>query len=105
MIFTFLSRAADRVTPDQLVEMMRKDIEIELVETANKRGLTAFHVYYSAGSPQLAQQVNSQLTNLFIQENLLAQQRQSESTTQFLSAGAGAGASFADRARGEDAGV
>ena len=76
----------DRVAPDQLVEMMRKDIEIELVETANKRGLTAFHVYYSAGSPQLAQQVNSQLTNLFIQENLLAQQQQSESTTQFLSA-------------------
>ena len=76
----------DRVAPDQLVEMMRKDIEIELVETANKRGLSAFHVYYSARSPQLAQQVASQLTNLFIQENLLAQQQQSESTTQFLSA-------------------
>lgn len=83
--FHLYPKLRDRVAPDQLVEMMRKDIEIELVETTNKKGLTAFHVYYSAGSPQLAQQVNSQLTNLFIQENLLAQQQQSESTTQFLS--------------------
>src|SRR6202021_131002 len=46
--------------------------------------LTGFRIYYSADSPQLAQQVNSELTSLFIDENLKSQQQLSESTTAFL---------------------
>ena len=67
------------------VEQMRKDIKIELVDSAARPGqLTAFKIDYSAGSPQLAQQVNSELTSLFIEENLKLQQQLSESTTAFL---------------------
>jgi len=67
------------------VEQMRKDITIELVEAPGRTGqLTAFKIRYSAGSPQLAQQVNSELTSLFIDENLKSQQQLSESTTTFL---------------------
>jgi succinoglycan biosynthesis transport protein ExoP len=67
------------------VEQMRKDIKIELVDSAARPGqLTAFKIDYSASSPQLAQQVNTELTSLFIEENLKLQQQLSESTTAFL---------------------
>lgn len=70
---------------DDPVEQMRKDIQIEFVESPGHPGeLTAFKIDYSASSPELAQQVNSELTSLFIGENLKSQQQQSESTTEFL---------------------
>jgi polysaccharide chain length determinant protein (PEP-CTERM system associated) len=70
-------------TPDQKVERMRKDIEIELVRDARNQ-ITAFNVSYLSSSPQMAQQVTSELTNLFINENLEVRQQQSQDTTQFL---------------------
>ena len=66
------------------IEQMRKDIKIDLVRSPGRAELTAFKIQYSAGSPELAQQVNSELTSLFIDENLKAQEQQSESTTGFL---------------------
>jgi polysaccharide chain length determinant protein (PEP-CTERM system associated) len=64
---------------------MRKDISIDLVDSASRPGqLSAFKIDYSARSPQLAEQVNSELTSLFIEENLKLQQQLSESTTSFL---------------------
>jgi succinoglycan biosynthesis transport protein ExoP len=71
-----------RLTQDEVVEQMRKDIEIELVHDRDQ--LTAFNVYYSSREPQVAQQVTKELTSLFISENLEARQEQSENTTQFL---------------------
>ena len=70
-------------SPDQKVELMRKDITIDLVRDAQNR-ITAFNVSYSSHSPQLAQQITGELTNLFINENLEVRQQQSEDTTQFL---------------------
>ena len=70
-------------TPDEKVDRMRKDIEIELVK-AEDRKLSSFDIYYSSDSPQLAQQTTSELADLFIRENLEARQEQSESTTKFL---------------------
>jgi polysaccharide biosynthesis transport protein len=71
-------------TGDAVVQM-RKDIKIELVNSSGRPGqLTGFKIDYSAGSPQLAQQVNSELTSLFIKENLKSQQQLSEGTTAFL---------------------
>jgi polysaccharide chain length determinant protein (PEP-CTERM system associated) len=70
-------------SPDQKVELMRKDINIELVRDARNQ-ITAFNVSYSSRNPQMAQQVTSELTNLFINENLEVRQQQSEDTTQFL---------------------
>ncbi len=56
-------------SPDQKVDRMRKDIDIELVRDARNQ-ITAFNVSYSSSDPHLAQQVTSELTNLFINENL-----------------------------------
>lgn len=67
------------------VEQMRKNIKIDLVDSAARPGqLTAFKIAYSTGSPELAQRVNTELTSLFIEENLKYEQQLSESTTAFL---------------------
>jgi polysaccharide biosynthesis transport protein len=90
------------------VEQMRKDIQIELAQSDTKLGtktaggrpgeLTAFEIHYSAPSPEIAQQVNSELTSLFIDENLKSQQQLSESTTAFLNTQlADAGAKLAEQ--------
>jgi polysaccharide biosynthesis transport protein len=68
---------------DQKVERMRKDIDIELVRDARDQ-ITAFNVSYSSRDAHVAQQVTSELTNLFINENLEVRQQQSEDTTKFL---------------------
>jgi succinoglycan biosynthesis transport protein ExoP len=67
------------------VEQMRKDIKIELVQAPGHPGeLTAFKIYYSGDSPSNAQHINSELTTLFIEENVKSEQQFSESTTTFL---------------------
>lgn len=70
-------------TPDDKVERMRKDIDIQLVKDERNQ-ITAFNVSYSSRNPLVAQQVTGELTNLFINENLEVRQQQSEDTTQFL---------------------
>jgi polysaccharide biosynthesis transport protein len=76
------------------VEQMRRDIKIEAVQAqvgttlgagaGRQNELTAFRISYATGSPELAQQVNSELTSLFINESWRSQQQLSESTTSFL---------------------
>ena len=68
---------------DQKVDRMRKDIAIDLVRDERNQ-ITAFNVSYSSSDPRIAQQVTSELTNLFINENLEVRQQQSEDTTSFL---------------------
>ena len=80
-----MRRRWDFTEAEDPVDQMRKDIKIDLVEAPDRPGqLTAFKIRYSAGTPQLAQQVNSELTTLFIDENLEAQEQLSQSTTAFL---------------------
>ena len=74
---------ASRPSGDHKVDRMRKDIAIELVRDARNE-ITAFNVSYSSRDPHLAQKVTSELTNLFINENLEVRQQQSEGTTRFL---------------------
>ncbi len=78
--------AAERqhMTPDEVVERMRKDIEIELVRSPDRDTVTSFNIYYSSHSPVVAQEVTNELSSLFINENLEARQVQSENTTKFL---------------------
>src|SRR6202789_4129110 len=70
-------------SPDQKVQLMRKDIGIDLVRD-NGNQITAFNVSYTSRDPHVAQRVTSELTNLFINENLEVREQQSEDTTKFL---------------------
>src|SRR5258708_9458533 len=69
--------------PDDLVETMRKDIEIELSH-GDDRKLSAFNIYYVNRDPKMAQSATSELAHLFITENLQQRQKRSENTTNFL---------------------
>jgi polysaccharide biosynthesis transport protein len=77
--------AADRKhkNPDEMVDQMRKDIDIELVRSDDKK-LSAFNIYYSNPDPDMAQKATNELANLFIVENLEQRQERSENTTKFL---------------------
>ena len=77
--------AADRkrMSPDDVVEKMRKDIEIELTHSDDKK-LSAFNIYYVSRDPKMAQAATSELANLFITENLEQRQERAENTTKFL---------------------
>src|ERR1700691_5612941 len=70
-------------SPDDLVEKMRKDIEIELSHGDDKK-LSAFNIYYENRDPKMAQLATAELANLFITENLEQRQKSSENTTSFL---------------------
>ncbi|MBE0660631.1 MAG: hypothetical protein IH602_23250 [Bryobacteraceae bacterium] len=77
-----------RLKPDRLTEHMRKQIAVTPIEQPrNIRGmsdLSAFTVSYTAETPQLAQEVASRLTSLFIEENMKAQGGQATTTAKFL---------------------
>ena len=70
-------------SPDEVVEQMRKDIEIELSHGDDKK-LSAFNIYYANRDPKMAQKATAELANLFITENLEQRQQNSENTTNFL---------------------
>jgi polysaccharide chain length determinant protein (PEP-CTERM system associated) len=82
--FSLYRKEREHGSPDDLVERMRKDIEIELVRSPDRQELTSFNIYYSADNPHTAQLVTGELSNLFISENLEVRQQQSENTTRFL---------------------
>src|SRR5438270_335956 len=83
--FNLYPQERARMGLDQVVEKMRSEIKIDLVEAPNHQGeLTAFKISYTAPTAKLAQDITGELTSLLIDENLQAQAQQSESTTQFL---------------------
>lgn len=72
------------LTPDEKVQQMQKDINIELVRDPQNEAITAFRVSYLASAPHVTQEVTSELTSLFIEENSRVRERESENTTEFI---------------------
>ncbi len=73
-----------KLTDEQKIASMRKDIQVDLVRDPQRQDISAFTISYSAGNPRIAQKVTTQLTQLFISENLRVRQQESEGTTDFL---------------------
>ena len=76
--------AQKKLTDDQKIADMRKDIGVQLVRDPQRQDISSFTISYSASDPHLAQQVTAELTGLFISENLKVRQEQSAGTTDFL---------------------
>jgi polysaccharide chain length determinant protein (PEP-CTERM system associated) len=72
------------LSPDEKVQRMRKDVDIELVREPQNDAITAFRVSFSAPDSRIAQQVVGELTSLFIDENSRVREQESEDTTQFI---------------------
>jgi succinoglycan biosynthesis transport protein ExoP len=79
-------RERSHMTMDELVDKMRSNINITVVQSGDRRDdqPLAFRIYFSAQSPYVAQQVNNELTHLFINKSLEARAQQSMGTTSFL---------------------
>jgi protein tyrosine kinase modulator len=73
-----------QMTPDDKVLAMGNDIDVELVRDSHEDQITAFQVSYSSRDPRIAQQVTSELTGLFINENQKVVQQESQDTTNFI---------------------
>lgn len=70
-------------TENEQVEKMRKDISVDMVRNPDQT-ISSFRVSYTAYSPRVAQQVTSELSNLFIHYNQQQIQTESENTTAFM---------------------
>ena len=76
-------RASGKLTDDELVDRMRKNIEIEVARTAD-RDLSSFNIYYSSPNPDVAQQVTTELSNALISGTLQTNQAELERQSKFL---------------------
>jgi polysaccharide chain length determinant protein (PEP-CTERM system associated) len=84
--FKLYDAVAKRLGAEGAVDQMRKDIKIEPVESPNKPHgeFTAFRISYYAPNAHLAQLVNTQITSLFINENIEEQSQKSIQNNEFI---------------------
>jgi polysaccharide chain length determinant protein (PEP-CTERM system associated) len=83
--FGLYPKEKNRFVPEQLVELMRNNIEIEpLGKDPQGRQVNAFRISFTGDNPNVAQQVTSRLTSMFIEENLKTREQQAAGTTHFL---------------------
>ncbi len=76
-----------RLPMEDLVGRLRKSIEVKTARTmegARTAGLPGFTIGFTADSPRLAQQVCTEITSMFIEENLRIRETRSQGTTDFL---------------------
>lgn len=79
------SKERHKLAPEEVIEKMRKRIDITPLTTPDRKDFSAFKIAYSAEDPQTAQDVTSRLTSLFLEENLKTRQDQATNTASFLS--------------------
>jgi polysaccharide chain length determinant protein (PEP-CTERM system associated) len=82
--------AADRsrVHIEDLVERLRKVVEIRPMEPTpgtQSRQLPGFYVDVTFNNPQLAQQICTEITSMFLEQNATERKQQAKETTTFLS--------------------
>lgn len=69
---------------DDLVGLMRKDIQIQSLDRLRQTDSNAFEIAFTADDPQVAQMVTGRLTQLFIDENLETRENVAANTSKFL---------------------
>ena len=73
---------------EDLVERLRKSIEVDLVQPMQgsiNRQPPGFHVSVTFSDPRLAQQICTEITSMFMEQNVKRREQQAADTTQFLS--------------------
>jgi succinoglycan biosynthesis transport protein ExoP len=77
-----------RVSPEEVIERMRKDIQLELLGAEQKgdqrRATIAFAIGYRGSEAQTVAQVTNTLASFYIEENLKVRERQAAGTAEFL---------------------
>jgi polysaccharide biosynthesis transport protein len=77
-----------RVSSEDVIERMRKDISLELrgaeQRGTDRRATIAFALSYRGSDPQTVAQVTNTLASFYIEENLKVRERQAAGTAEFL---------------------
>src|ERR1700728_1476876 len=87
--FGLYAKERQRLAPEEVLELMRKYIDIEPAASApghKGNDINSFKISFVAEKAALAQQVTSKLTSFFIQANLKTREDQATNTTNFLQA-------------------
>jgi len=77
-------------TPDDIVERMRNDIRLELVDDKDRKSSpreqrsALFTIAYTAPDPEVAARVSNTLASLYIEENGRLREKQAAGTSEFL---------------------
>ncbi len=78
--------ADKKMSMDDRIDATRKNIEIKTItsDTGRGSGLPGFYIAFKAGDPHTAQQVCTEITSLFTNENLRYRSDAAEGTVDFL---------------------
>ena len=83
--FGLFSGERKRLTSEELVGRMRREIEVKpLSADPQRRDFNAFRISFTGRDPYVVQRVTGRLTSLFIEENLKMRERLASGTTNFL---------------------
>ncbi len=78
--------ADKKMSMDDRIDLTRRNIDIKTItsETGRGGGLPGFFISFKSGDPHTAQQVCTEITSLFINENLRSRSDSAEGTVDFL---------------------
>lgn len=80
--FRLYEKEKKRLSREEIVELMQKNIKIELPTKKEERG--SFAISFISSDPNVATTVANRLASLFIEENLKIREQQAVGTTEFL---------------------
>lgn len=90
IINSFNLYQAERKTmfEEEILDLMRRDISIELVTVGNRRDPhpAAFRIGYQGSNPEIVAKVANKLTDLYVEQNLKTRESQAAGTSEFLDA-------------------
>lgn len=78
---------AGKVPMEELVDRMRRSIAVTPIRPdadTRTRAMPGFYIAFTSDNPRLAQQVCSEITSMFVSENLRVRAQSAEGTTDFL---------------------
>ncbi len=84
--FGLYRKEKDTLTNEELVELMRGNIVIDVKSDKKGESLSSFSISYIGNEPETVMHVTNRLASLFIEENLKVREQQAEGTTEFLEA-------------------
>ena len=76
--------AGQKATMDDRLEAMRRAIGIKPIESSMARGVPGFYITFTASDARTAQAVCSEITSMFVNENLKSREQSAQGTTDFL---------------------
>lgn len=85
--FNLFPKEQEKTHMEDLVEDLKKSIEVELIQPmpgSINRQPPGFHVSVTLANPQTAQQVCTEITSMFMEQNATTQEKRFKDTTSFL---------------------